>query len=51
MSINDIPTLSTEALIDMASTYDAAVKQYRTKQMKNELRHIAGLCRAEVAKR
>lgn len=51
MSIHDIPSLPTEKLIAIASFYEASVKKYYSKHMKDECKQAAKLCRDEVAKR
>lgn len=51
MSITEIPNLPTEKLIEIAEFYEMRAKQYSAPALKSECSHVAGLCRAEIAKR
>jgi hypothetical protein len=51
MSINDLPGLPTEQLIEMARAYEEAANLYRTKHMKESCLDIAKTIRKEIALR
>jgi hypothetical protein len=51
ISMKDLPSLTTDRLVELAEAYEAAVKQYHTQHMKQSCRNMANHLRGLVAVR